>query len=327
MPAGETQSCRVAVVIVNWNSGVYLSRAVSAVSKQDYPHRLIVVDNASTDGSIERIREDFPSIEIIRASSNMGFAAANNLAISRVRNVELIALLNPDAFPEPHWLRRLVSAAVSHPDYACFASRVVSDENPDLIDGAGDEYHVSGFAWRRGQGASASLYGSDGDIYIASATAVLYRREVLEEAGGFDERFFCYYEDVDLGLRLRLLGYRTRFVADAVVRHVGSGITGKRSAFVTYHTQRNRLWTFVKNIPAPWVLVLLPTHLLYQCAALVRYASQGQPLAAFSGTLASILGLPSVLRDRRAVQSRRRATWQSFRKGMKWGFLAPLRRR
>jgi GT2 family glycosyltransferase len=257
----------------------------------------------------------------------LGFAAANNLAIRQVRGAEWIALLNPDAFPEPDWLSRLIAAAEVHPEYACFVGRVVSHEDPSLIDAAGDEYHFSGFAWRRGQDALASLYSRDEEIYMASATAVLYRQQALEEAGGFDERFFCYYEDVDLGLRFRLLGYRTRYVADAVVHHVGSGITGKRSSFVTYHTQRNRIWAFIKNVPTPWIWCFLPAHVLYQLAALTKYASQGQLLAAVRGTLHGLRVLPSVLRDRRIVQSTRRADWKTFSKGMKWGLLAPIRHR
>ena len=162
---------------------------------------------------------------------------------------------------------------------------------------------------------------------MASATAALYSREAFDRAGGFDERFFCYYEDVDLGVRLRLLGYRSWYVAGAIVRHVGSGITGKGSAFVARHTQRNRIWNYVKNMPAPWFWMLIPLHVLYQALALAHYARQGQLQPALCGTIEALQGLPSILDSRRSVQNSRCVSWREFFRTMRWGPMAPLFRK
>lgn len=317
----------IVVIIINWNSGGMLLRAVDALSRQNCPHRILVIDNASSDNSIDRLEAAFPGVEVIQASSNLGFAAGNNLALRHVGLADWVALLNPDAFPEPDWLGQLMSAANTRPHFACFASRVVFDAEPAKLDGAGDEYHLSGFAWRRAHGRSITEVYGDGEVFMPSATAALYRRNVLDEVGGFDEMYFCYYEDVDLGFRLRLRGHRTWYVHNAVVRHVGSGITGRRSAFVTYHTQRNRIWTYAKDMPTPWVWFFLPLHLLYQIVAVVRYATQGQFGPAVSGALDALRGLPRILEERKAVQRSRRASWREVVETMRWGLLDPILRR
>ena len=328
----HTQSLReapyVAVVIINFNSGGYLSRSVAALQGQTYrDFTTLVVDNASTDNSAAEMTRRFPDIEVIRAPGNLGFAGGNNLAIREIRNCEWVALLNPDAFPEPNWLACLMEAARTHREYSSFASHVVFDSNPGVVDGGGDEYHLSGFAWRRMHGLQVSAASSQNqEVFAPSATAALYRKDAFDEARGFDERYFCYYEDVDLGLRLRLLGHRSLYVADAVVRHVGSGITGKRSAFVTYHTQRNRIWTYVKNMPSPWLWILLPLNFFYQIVVIGLYATQGQLIPALSGTLDAVRGMPHAMKERKMVQITRRISFFELARAMRRGILDPILR-
>ena len=156
---------------------------------------------------------------------------------------------------------------------------------------------------------------------------MIINARAFRQVRGFDERYFCYYEDVDLGLRLRLLGHRALYVADAVVRHVGSGTTGKRSAFVTYHTQRNRIWTYVKNTPSPWLWILLPLHLFYQFVVICLYATQGQLGPALRGTLDALRGMRRTIEVRRVVQDTRRATFPELVRFMRRGVFAPILRR
>src|SRR5918999_4768417 len=134
----------VAVVIVNWNSGVLLARCLTAVAAQTIrPARTIVVDNGSTDGSADELEQRFPGVEVLRLGENAGFARANNLAVDRAEGCEWVALLNPDAFPEPAWLEQLVEAAAAHPEFAFFASRLVNEARRTILDGTGDFFHVS----------------------------------------------------------------------------------------------------------------------------------------------------------------------------------------
>ncbi len=256
-----TANPRIAVVIVNFNGGDEIERSLAALARQTLPAaRAIVIDNASTDGSAERVEARFPDVELVRLGYNAGFAAANNVAVRRAEDCELVALLNPDAFPEPTWLETLAAAASEEPGFDAFGSRLMLDGRDDVLDGTGDVYHVSGFAWRRHHESPLrdAPQGRE-EIFAPCAAAALYRRDAFLEDGGFDEDYFCYLEDVDLGFRMRLRGRRCLYVPDSVVRHVGSSITGRTSAFQIYHSQRNLVWTYVKDMPrAPAVALPAP---------------------------------------------------------------------
>ena len=240
----------VAVVIVNWNSGMLLAKCLACLGKQSYPPtRILVMDNGSTDGSGDLV-QGFPGVSVQRLGNNFGFAAANNKAVLEC-DTEYLALLNADAFPEKDWLDRLMGYAQEFPDVAMFVSRQMMSSEPGRIDGIGDIYHISGLIWRNGY--SRGLHDDDlvsREIFSPCAGAALYRRDAFLEAGGFDEDYFCYVEDVDLGFRLRLRGQTCISVPDAVVHHVGSVSSGGRhSDFAIYHGHRNLVWTFVKNMP------------------------------------------------------------------------------
>ena len=211
----------------------------------------IVVDNGSTDESMNWLKTGENRFRVIFNRHNIGFAAANNLAI-REAKTEWVALLNPDAFPEPEWLSNLMLAVRHNPEYSFFASKLISADNPRVLDGAGDNYHVSGLVWRQGHGNTAQgVMNEPREVFTPCAAAALYRRSALIDAGGFDEDFFCYVEDVDLGFRLRLAGHRCLYVPQAVAFHVGSATTGMTSDFCVYHGHRNLVWTFVKDMPMP----------------------------------------------------------------------------
>ncbi|KAB2929764.1 MAG: glycosyltransferase family 2 protein [Candidatus Contendobacter sp.] len=318
----------VAVIIVNFNSGVLLGQCLRHLRAQTRcPERVIVVDNASHDGSADRLERDYPGVEVIRLDRNQGFAAANNLAARWADEVEWLALLNPDAFPEPEWLERLLAAAATYPDCASFGARLLDAGDPDHLDGTGDVYHVSGLAWRRDHGRPVAVGASEaGEIFSPCAAAALYRREAFFEAGGFDEDYFCYFEDVDLGFRLRLLGYGCQYAPAAVVRHVGSAVTGRRSRFSLYHGHRNLVWTWCKNMPGPLFWLYLPQHLLLNLGALLWFALHGQGLTLLRAKWDALRGLPRCWRWRNAIQSRRCVSSWSLRRAMSRGLLALYRR-
>ena len=318
----------VAVIIVNFNSGPLLGECLRHVRAQTRrPERIIVVDNASDDGSVDRLEGDCPELEIVRSDHNLGFAAANNLAARRAGEVEWLALLNPDAFPEPDWLERLLAAARAHPECASLGARLVDAGDSARLDGTGDAYHVSGLAWRRDHGKPTGAGASQaGEIFAPCAAAALYRRAAFFEAGGFDEDYFCYFEDVDLGFRLRLLGYGCRYAPDAVVRHVGSAVTGRRSPFSLYHGHRNLVWTWCKNMPGPLFWLYLPQHLLLNLGSLLWFALRGQGAALLRAKRDALRGLPRCWRQRKAIQSRRRVSAWRLRRMMSHGLLALCRR-
>lgn len=318
-------SAPVTVIIVNFNAGERLLRCLSCLAEQDTPpERIVLIDNCSTDGSAVAAREWVTRdgrlvtrLEQIDSSVNIGFAAANNRAVANC-TTEFVALLNPDAFPDRCWLTKLLAAARRYPEAASFGSWQRLDGRPGLLDGVGDVYHISGVAWRDGhEKVCGDRYAPDGEIFSACAAAVLYRRQAFLEVGGFDEDFFCYFEDVDLGFRLRLAGYAARAVAAAGVSHVGCGSTdGSRSDFAVYHGHRNLVWCFVKNMPFPLVLVLLPGHVALLFCDLILFTLRGCGSAVVAAKWHALMGLPKVLGKRRAVQAMRRANCRDI-----WGIM------
>jgi len=315
----------VAVLIVNWNGGDLLARCLDSVAQQRRtPDHIIVVDNASSDQSLERASKQLQRVELLRLASNVGFAKANNIAAQAARRFDAFALLNPDAFAEPGWLEALVDAAERRPDAACCASQIRLASAPEYLDGAGDSYHVSGRAWRNGHGTPCADWPQiDAEVFAPCAAAGLYRRDAFEEVGGFDERYFCYFEDVDLGFRLRLRGYRCLYVHSAVVQHVSSGLSGYRSNFAVYHGERNAIWTFVKNMPGPLLWLYLPQHIVLNLAALVYYPIRGQGRVVFKAKIDALRGLPWAIKQRSLVQRRRRIDAWTLRRAIRGGPLAP----
>lgn len=274
------------------------------------PHEIILVDNASADASLDIVRR-YPSVRVLELSENIGFARGNNMAIEAAAAESVwIALLNPDAFPEPYWLEALLSAARENPDFDVFGSKLVNAADPSVLDGAGDAYHMSGMVWRTGHGVSVSAFSEQSrEVFSSCAAAALYRRSALLAVGGFDEDYFCYIEDVDIGFRLRLIGYRCLFVPASVAGHVGSGTTGgKYSEFAMYHVNRNLVWNFVKNMPGVLFWLLLPMHVAMNLVTIVIFTLHGQGRVIWRAKWDAIKGLPMVWRKRRAVQSTRIAS-------------------
>lgn len=305
LKAKSTRTCRVSVIIVNYNSGDLLAKCVANLRRQTFLEwEAIIVDNNSHDASLERSATNDFRISIIRLDSNIGFAAANNRAIASA-NGEWIATLNPDAFPQPDWLEKLLMATARYPDVRFFGSTQINAINPELLDGAGDCYHVFGIPWRGGFGYSVTALPPEGEVFGPCAAAALYSADVLRSVGGFDESFFCYCEDVDLAFRLRLMGERCIQVADAVVYHQGSAISGAESPFTLYYSSRNRLWTYLKNMPAPLLIFFLPLHLAATFYLLFRFRNTTHFKPQWDGLMAGFRELKFVLRERRKVQALR----------------------
>ena len=312
---------KVAVIIVNYNSGAMLSRALEALSRQTFRNfRTVLVDNASTDTSADDVESRFPELTVIRSRSNIGFAAGNNLGIFQAQDAEWIALLNPDAFPAPEWIESMLAAADAHPDYSFFGCRMISAGAPEILDGTGDLYHTSGAAWRRDHGLPASQgVARSGEIFGCCAAAAMYRRDAMSEVGGFDERLFCYLEDVDLAFRLRLRGHRCLYVSEAWVHHVGSAVTGRRSDFKVYHEHRNLVWVFIKNMP--WLLMwrYLPLHLALNIATIVVFAAKGRLRVILRAKFDALRELPALLAERKRVQAGRKVPLREIDRALTHG--------
>jgi N-acetylglucosaminyl-diphospho-decaprenol L-rhamnosyltransferase len=322
--AAVPSTTQVAVVVVNFNSGPYLARCLAALRAQTFrDFMVVVVDNASSDESLQALSDLPAGWRVIRLEQNTGFAAANNRAIAAVGS-PWIAALNPDAFAEPDWLAQLMRGTARYPDAAAFGSLQIDGTRPDRLDGVGDVYHVSGLYWRGGFRQPLAGRNIEGEIMSPCAAAALYHRDSVWAVGGFDGDFFCYGEDVDLGFRLRLAGHRSIQLANAVVRHIGGGSGGRRGTFARYHGARNRLWVFVKDMPPAFFWPLLPVHLLTTLAMAVPAALNGELGAFARGLRDGLIGLPVALRKRREIQ---RAHRGAILPVLCWSPLAAVRRR
>ncbi|MFN3834528.1 MAG: glycosyltransferase family 2 protein [Glycocaulis sp.] len=309
--SARSQTADVSVLIVAYDSRAHWPRLRAALAAQTLaPARVLVLDNGSRKDQA-LTPGDMPEGFGFEASpDNLGFAGGNNRLAAKA-DTEWLVLLNPDAFPEPGWLEELMAAAGRYPQADLFGSTQRADGADGVLDGAGDVYHVTGFPYRGGYGR-AMASPPDGEIFAPCAAAMMIRRSVFEALGGFDEDYFCYVEDVDLGARARLAGHTAIHVSKAVVTHVGYGSSGRRSDFATYHGTRNRWWTYVKVMPLPLLILSLPFHLALTGMLWASSVRFGQ-FALFSKAQRDALaGLGPVLRKRAAVQGARKVSAAQF---------------
>ncbi len=313
-PSGLPAARRVGLVVVTHDAAGFVERCLSAVAAQlRPPDRVIVIDNASRDATVDLARKAAAGaapldMEIVALDVNEGFARANNRGVARLADCDLVALLNPDAFVEPGWLASLLDAAGRRPDAASFASRLMRDGAPGVLDGAGDVCHVSGLVWRHGHGRPLAEVPEalvERPVFSACAAAALYRRQDWLDAGGLEERFFCYAEDVDLGFRLQLRGRGCWYVPDAVAHHVGSATSGVGSAFSVYHGHRNLEWLFVRNMPAPLFWRNLPLHIASSITAIAWFTLRGRGGSILRAKWDALLGMRQAFEQRRTVQALR----------------------
>jgi N-acetylglucosaminyl-diphospho-decaprenol L-rhamnosyltransferase len=317
----------VAILIVAFNSKAHLQRQIAALEAQTFrDFRAVLIDNASRPEA----RPDpamLPSwMTLVQSEENLGFAGGNNRAAQAAGDAAFLALLNPDAFPEPDWLSALVDAAARHPHAAAFGSTQSLDADPTRLDGAGDALHAIGIPWRGGLGMPASEIPAEGETFAACAAAMLIRTADFRALGGFDERFFCYVEDVDLGFRLRLMGRATMQIPGAVVRHIGGGVSARGSAFADFHGARNRVWMQVKSMPARIFWPLLPFTILVTLANLLINTRKGRT-AGWRGVRAAFDDIGPAWRARQALRKGRKASVADIARMLAWSPLRLIDRR
>lgn len=250
---------RSTIVIPNYNGMKYIENCLSSLAEE--PARVIVVDNGSADGSRQLVERKFPSVRLLALDRNYGFCTAVNRGIeeSKKDKTSYVILLNNDTVVEAGFVRALERALDQDRRIFSGAARMVNMQHPELIDDAGDYYCAFGWAFAAGKDRPAQRYDRQREIFSACGGACIYRRSVLEKIGLLDENHFAYLEDVDLGYRARIFGYRNLYVPDAVVRHAGSASSGSRyNAFKAELTAANSVYLVYKNMPPLQVLINLP---------------------------------------------------------------------
>ena len=316
----------VSVVVVNWNGGAYLGECLASVGRQSYADvELIVVDNGSTDGSREWLQERASGFRLICLDRNRGFAGGVNAGI-RAASGEFVALLNNDAIADRDWLRNLI-AAVSDPATGMAASKILFYDRRNVIDKAGHLFYPDGLNRGRGAGEiDRGQYDTPAEVLFPDGCAALYRTRLLDEVGLFDEQFFAYGDDADLGLRARWRGWECRYAPQARVYHRHSRSLGKYSPEKAFLVERNRFWVAVKLLPWP-LLLLSPVLTLWRffwhvasmfhtrgLAGGVRreHSAWGLLRALGRAYVSGLAGLGEILRKRRQVFRRRTLSSAEF---------------
>ncbi|HUG39948.1 MAG TPA: glycosyltransferase family 2 protein [Longimicrobiales bacterium] len=301
-----------AVIIPTWNGRDLLRSALRGLEAQrQVDFEAIVVDNGSSDGTREMIETEFPRVRALYLGENRGFAAAVNAGVAATA-AEVVVLLNNDAVPEPGWLPALLRVMDGDPAVGSCASRVLRQDDPSRLDSAGDGWGL--LAWSRGHDEpDGPAFDAPADVLAASGSAAAYRRAAFEAVGGMDERFFAYLEDVDLGIRLRLAGWRCRYVPDARVLHRGSVTSDRIGGLKLKLLLRNSLRLVLQYAP-PERLLALPALIGWVKVRSVREAGSLRPgLAAIAAVARE---LPLILQRRRRFLGGRRITMTEFRRSL-----------
>jgi len=300
----------VSVVVPNYNGAPFLAECLHSLRGQSYrPMETILVDDASTDGSVGMSRASFPEVRVIELLRNGGFARAANHGIVASRG-EIIALLNNDAVAEPEWLEELVGALNRHPEAGSVAAKVLLRGEPRTFNSAGDLFRRTGLPDNRGAWElDLGQYDAEDEIFGASAAAAAYRRALFEDVGLFDERFFMYCEDVDLAFRAQLAGHRCVYAPRAIVRH-RLGATGG-STLASYQCGRNFVWLLARDVPGVvwrchWRAILRAQLALAKGA--LHHAHEPAARARLRGQLVGLLTSPRLLLERRRFSAKRRVS-------------------
>ncbi|MFH1090823.1 MAG: glycosyltransferase family 2 protein [Pseudomonadota bacterium] len=309
----------ISVVIPNYNGGEVLPRCLGALQGQTIKNvEVILVDNGSADDSLETARRLWPGIKVISFSQNRGFAAAVNAGIKAAAG-RYVALLNNDVEPEPEWLAELCRELDKHPGAFGVGSKLLLDPERDRINVVGIKLKPYAESSSIGSGQKdRGQFDRPGEVFGISAGAALFRREVFEEVGLFDEDFFAYLEDVDLCFRARLLGYSFRYAPSARAYHLKGWTTRNKmnKAFEIRQNARNTLYYQVKNIPAEtWRKVrarLIIRHLELFFRHTVQHLHKGEALPYLSGQLEFMSRIRKVRDKRRQVQAQKKAPDQTI---------------
>ncbi len=293
----------VSIIIPNWNGRRYLEKCFSSLKKLNYlNYEIILVDNASKDDSVEFTRKNYPQVKIIQNKKNLGFAEANNIGYQNSKG-EYILFLNNDTEVKPDFLTILVKEIEEDENIGGVQPKILQMDNPQNLDCIGGFLTSTGVLYHFGYGKAADdlKYNQKMEIFSVKGVAMLFRRRVLEKVGLFDKDFFAYFEETDLCHRIWMAGYKIFYIPQAVIYHKGGGTAKKiRNSIIEFHSFKNRINSYVKNLGSIELLKILPLH-LFLCL-MVSVISFKYCTAIHKAIWWNIWHLKKALRRRRKIQ-------------------------
>lgn len=304
----------ITIIIVNWNGKKWLKQCLDSLLQQTYPAvEIIVVDNASTDGSREFISKHYKTVKLIRNATNSGFAGGNNTGWQHATG-KYVLLLNNDTYIEPDFLRKFLPVFDKIPNLGSAQCKLVLMDQPEYLDVAGSYWTNSTFLYHYGYGKkeNSAKYNKPLPFFSNKGAAMLLSRDIIEAVGLFDEDFWCYYEETDLCHRLWIAGYECWYYPSAKVYHATGGTsTTFDNSYIQFHNFKNKLLSFLKNFEARSLLTILPVYLTINIVLSFVWLLQGKPkhfFALYKGLWWNAKNLSNTLRKRRTIQMLRKVS-------------------
>jgi GT2 family glycosyltransferase len=318
-------SPKVSIIILNWNGKQNTINCLESLKLTTYTdYEITVVDNGSTDGSLEYLKDNHPDIKLIENGKNLGFAEGNNVAIKEIlkrTEIKYIALLNNDTLVEPDWLEHLVNSLESDDYMGSCQPKILSLINPDTIDAVGISIDRCGRAYQEGYNEKDSdKYSEIREVFGVCAGAALYRTKMLKQIGFFDKDFFAYYEDVDLAIRARLFRWRSFCVPQAVIYHIHSATLGSESPFKKYLLERNAYYYVIKCLPRKVIILFLISKsrsLFFSLINSIKQKNLELLKSLIKGNLDALINLPLILSKRSEIQAKKLTSEKEFDRWLK----------
>jgi GT2 family glycosyltransferase len=299
----------VFVVIPNWNGADLIAECLDSLQAQTLQAKIVVVDNGSVDESIFIIESNYPDVVLLKQPKNLGFAGGVNVGIryAMTENATAVALFNNDAVANPHWLENLVKSLEENPKAGIVTGKLLR-QNKKHIDSTGDFYSIWGMPFPRDRNhVDSGRRNAPEKVFGASGGASLYRSSMMNDIGFFDDRFFAYYEDVDISFRAQLAGWKVIYEPTAVAYHHMSATSSKLGSFTRYHATKNFYLLYAKNMPGWLYWKYLPLFTIQAIRLAASSLIKGGFWPFLKGTVKAFLLTPHIIRERRRIQSERKA--------------------
>jgi GT2 family glycosyltransferase len=298
----------VFIVIPNWNGKHLLPQCLDSLEKQSLSAKIVAVDNGSSDGSVEFIKQNYPNVHLIELAKNIGFTGGVNTGINWAlsQTADYIALFNNDAVADKNWLESLVDVLNRQDKVGIVTCKLLRSDKKHF-DSTGDQYSVFGLPFPRSRNVEdTGQFNKAEFIFSASGGASLYRSELFKQIGVFDQKFFAYYEDVDLSFRAHLAGWKVYYQPDAVVYHEVNATSSRLGSFSRYHATKNFFMLYTKDMPG-WLYWKYLPKFLYQALRLAASSFiKGGGWAYLRGLVQAFINLPAILLDRWQIQKNRK---------------------